>query len=679
VKKLKTEILAPVGGQEQLIAAVRCGADAVYLGAGGFNARQNAENFGNGTLLDAVSYCHTRGVDVHVTVNTLVMDSELDSLDRTVDEIAAAGADAAIIQDLAVMRRFRDCYPTIKRHASTQMTVHDLDGALMLRDMGFDRVVLSRELSLKEIEFITARCGIETEVFIHGALCMCMSGACYLSSMLGGRSGNRGLCAQPCRLNFESDTREYALSLKDMSHIDKITELKNAGVTSFKIEGRMKRPEYVAAAVTACKKAINGEKYDLDSLRAVFSRSGFTDGYITGKRDDMFGIRRKEDVTAAAGILGELSSLYRAERQSVPVAMELNVKNDGSSLTVLCDGDTVKVSGERPQQAINRPLDEASAREKLSKTGGTPYFVSEFSASIEDGLMLPVSALNAMRRDALEKLSELRGETRPHEKVNVPNETSAKHEVVKTELRGRFLRADSITDAERFDRIILPIDEIIGNSGIVSEFSHKIIAELPPLLFDGDRERLYERLSEIKAMGIEDAYCDNLYGIRVGRELGFNIHGGFGLNVMNTDAIEEYEKLGLSDITVSFELQMSKISGIRGTLPRGIVAYGRLPLMKFRSCPVKGKKGCGECNGVSKLTDRKNAEFTVVCSNRRFGTLLNSVPLYISDKSVAKVDFEMLYFTTETRDEISAVVKSHVTGASPSFQRTGGLYYRGIQ
>ena len=249
------EVLAPAGGREQLIAAARCGADAVYLGAGGFNARQSAENFGGGRLSEAVSYCHVRGIKTHVTVNTLVMDSELPMLDDTIDEIARAGADAVIIQDLGVAARFRERTPDIARHASTQMTIHNLDGAKLAADLGFSRVVLARELTLKEIEYITARCGIETEVFIHGALCMCASGQCYLSSMLGGRSGNRGCCAQPCRLDFNNGERGHALSLKDMSHIKYVKALSEAGVASFKIEGRMKRPEYVAAAVTAVRDA----------------------------------------------------------------------------------------------------------------------------------------------------------------------------------------------------------------------------------------------------------------------------------------------------------------------------------------------------------------------------------------------------------------------------------------
>ena len=263
----KCEILAPVGGHEQLLAAVRCGADAVYLGTKGFNARRNAENFEADSLREAVSYCHARGVKLYVTVNTLITDAEKELLEDEARMIAASGADAVIIQDMAVFRLFRDRCPTIKRHASTQTAVHNCDGAKLLRDIGYDRIVLARELSMAEMEKIINESGIEAEAFVHGAHCMSLSGACYLSAMLGGRSGNRGLCAQPCRLDFRIGDADHALSLKDMSYIDHIRELADIGVASFKIEGRMKRPEYVAAAVTACVNALAGKEYDKETLQ----------------------------------------------------------------------------------------------------------------------------------------------------------------------------------------------------------------------------------------------------------------------------------------------------------------------------------------------------------------------------------------------------------------------------
>lgn len=677
------EILAPAGGAEQLTAAVRCGADAVYLGASGFNARRNAENFGEEGLREAIAFCRARNVAVHVTVNTLVTDGELPALLETAEEITSAGADAVILQDLTAARLFRERFPELKRHASTQMTVHNLDGAKLCADLGFSRVVLARELTLKEIEFITARCGIETEVFVHGALCMSMSGACTLSSLLGGRSGNRGLCAQPCRLNFRacpsdgSGEREYALSLKDMSHLKHLRELADAGVTSFKIEGRMKRPEYVAAAVTAARLALAGQDYDEKTLRAAFSRSGFTDGYLAGKRDvSMFGVRREEDAVASSEVLGTLRDLYRRERQSVPVDMTLTVSEERTVLAVSDGRNRVLAEGAVPERARSRPLTAEDARERLCKTGGTPYFVRGFDASIGGGLTVPASALNALRRDALEQLTALReqvpersgtGWTFPEEPPHIPG---------KRLLRGRFQKASQLCREDAFEKLILPVEELARDPKLVERYGDRLVAELPALLFDGDAERLRGSLETLRKAGLREALCENLYGVRTAKEMGFNIHGGAGLNVMNTPALRELEALGLSDATVSFELAMSKIAALGGTLPRGLVAYGRLPAMRFRNCPARGKRGCGECTGSPVLHDRKNVEFPLLCHERRWGTLLNSVPLYVADKFIAPVDFLTLQFTVETREEASRVVDAFLACEAPSFPRTGGLYYR---
>ncbi len=672
------EILAPAGGREQLIAAVRCGADAVYLGAGSFNARRGAENFSGDALAEALSYCRVRNVAVHVAVNTLVEDSELPALLETADAIAEAGADAVIIQDLAAARLFRERWPEIPRHASTQLTVHDLDGAKLMADMGFTRVVLARELSLGEIEFITARCGMETEVFIHGALCMCMSGACYLSSILGGRSGNRGLCAQPCRLNFQSCTREYALSLKDMSHLKYLRELAGVGVASFKIEGRMKRPEYVAAAVTAARLALAGEPYDEETLRAVFSRSGFTDGYIKGRRDgDMFGVRQKEDVTAASSkLLGKLASLTRNERRSVPVDMKLECAAWGTELHVSTSGASLTVRGPVPERAVQRPLTAEIAGRCFEKTGGTPYYLRSFEAAIEDGLTLPGSAMNAIRREALEQLTVLRGRAPERDPRPVGLSEPVPYKAETCALRGRFQSAKQLTSPEAFDRIILPVRELALNPELLPGLGGKLIAELPALLFDGDRKRLADDLRRLQELGLNDALCENYYGVRLCRELGLRPHGGAGLNIMNTWALEEAKALGFYDVTLSFELAMSRVRELGGALPRGLVAFGRLPLMRFRNCPARGDRGCADCSGRPILRDRKNAEFPVMCDGRRFGTLLNSVPLYIGDRRTAPVDFLTLSFTTETREEAQRWLELFIRGGLPDTPVTRGLYWR---
>ena len=307
----KPEILAPAGSFDSLTAAVRCGADAVYLGGRELNARRNAANFSDEELAQAVEYCHARGVKVYITLNTLVRDDEMETAMNAVRCACDVKADALILQDIGLTSLIRRAAPDMPLHASTQTSVQTLDGIKMLADMGFCRAVLPRELSKKEIEKIAAQSPIELEMFVHGALCMCLSGQCQLSAVLGSRSGNRGLCAQPCRLPFAADGGTgHDLSLKDMSLIEYLPELAQMGVLSFKIEGRMKRPEYVAAAVTACKKSLAGEsaaEYE-HTLGAIFSRSGFTSGYYNGALGrDMFGVRRKEDVTAAKDVLSPLA------------------------------------------------------------------------------------------------------------------------------------------------------------------------------------------------------------------------------------------------------------------------------------------------------------------------------------------------------------------------------------
>ncbi len=405
------EILAPVGGEEQLTAALRCGADAVYFGLQNFNARRNADNFNGEGLGDTVRKCHEHSCRVYITINTLVFDDELEEVYRSVDTAAKAGADALIIQDFAVAAYAKEHYPELKRYASTQMAVHNSEGVKALQNWGFDRVVLARELSLKEIKKIIDETGADVEVFVHGAHCMSLSGNCYLSSMIGGRSGNRGLCAQPCRLDCSVCGRDHALSLKDLSYMDHIKELADAGVMSLKIEGRMKRAEYVAASVTACRNAREGKPYDLSSLRSVFSRSGFTDGYLTGNRTlDMFGYRTKDDVMAASSdVLKSLSRLYEKEAQTVVVDMFFSAKAGEKVTLTLSDGDIwVTCEGDIPQDARTQSMTKESVRKNLSKLGGTIYYLRDLQADIEEGLMLPVSSLNDLRRKAVAMLTDAR-------------------------------------------------------------------------------------------------------------------------------------------------------------------------------------------------------------------------------------------------------------------------------
>lgn len=673
---VKPEILAPVGGGEQLIAALRCGADAVYLGAKGFNARRNAENFDEASLADTVSLCHQHGVKVHVTVNTLVMDTELKSLMDTAEEIAASGADAVIVQDIAVMNMFLKKYPTLDVHASTQCVVHNTDGVKFFEDMGVKRVVLARELSIKEIEKIRSETSVELEAFVHGALCMCLSGACYMSGMLGGRSGNRGLCAQPCRLNFKCGKSDYALSLKDMSHLRHIKELADAGITSFKIEGRMKRPEYVAAAVTACRKALSGEAYDEDTLRAVFSRSGFTDGYATGKRTDMFGHRSKDDVTAADKVFKELSRLYDKEKPTVPVSMSLSIGSGSSILTASALGQTARAESGEAIPAEKHPTDADYAMRFLGKCGGTQFYVSSLEAENPLGLMLPPSAMNAMRRNVLSQLNDALGKACPHEAAPFSFPKSPYTPPERQETWARFETFSQLFTSSDIDRYILPIEELDRHPELIARYGNKLSAELPAALFPETENSLRSMLSSLVSQGLSSVYTENAYGLYLGKSHGIAVYGGAGLNILSTPALEEYACLGFSAATISFELSMSAIGSLGSSLPRGYIAYGRLPLMRVRSCPNRPNANCKGCDGRPVLTDRLGVSFPMLCHGKRYTTILNSVPLHLGGKPQAMADFRTLYFTTETAEQCRNALRELINNEESTEKRTGGLYYR---
>ncbi|MEG2086978.1 MAG: DUF3656 domain-containing protein [Angelakisella sp.] len=677
------EVLAPVGGPEQLLAAVRSGADAVYLGSRGFNARRNAANFDGDGLADAVAYCHGRGVKVHVTLNTLILDGERQRLLDELALIAASGADAVIVQDLGVAALVRQCCPTLVMHASTQLSVHNVAGALLMKELGFTRLVLARELSLAEITQIKQKSGLEIEVFVHGALCMSMSGNCYLSALLGERSGNRGLCAQPCRLNFRSGNREYALSLKDLSAVEQIGALAEAGVDSLKIEGRMKRPEYVAAAVTACRRVLAGEPPNLEELQAVFSRSGFTNGYLTGQREvSMFGYRRREDVTAAAGVLDSLAAGYRNEAQRLPLTMQFTLRADCPARLVAGDGrHTVTVTGGVPQLAQTRPTDLALVRRGLEKLGGTPFYLEQLTAELDEGLMLPVSAMNALRKEAAEQLLALAAQTKPHA-FAYPEEdfTSTGAGSSTPQLWVRLERVTQLTEPVKNcgALITLPLNELYSHQELLAALGDQLAAELPMLVFPDDEAATEGRLTQLRQAGLTAVVAGSQGALFLARRAGLSVIGDATLNILNSTALGEYERMGLTAATVSIESTMQGAKQLQGRIPVGVLGYGYLPVMTFRNCPARTEAGCAGCTGRRDITDRQNNDFPLLCRNKRYSQLLNPVPLYLGDRQevLRGLSFVTLYFTVETARQVNELLELWNSGSSYPGKRTGGLYFR---
>ena len=672
---MTTELLAPVGGREQLEAAVRCGADAVYFGASSFNARRNADNFSGNDFISAVRFCHERGVKTYITLNTLVTDGEEPALLETLSLICESGADAVIVQDPAVIRAVKRCCPTLRLHASTQMAVHNVSGAKLLEEAGFSRVVLARELSVAEIRAIAQSVGCEIEVFVHGAHCMSASGMCYLSSAFGARSGNRGLCAQPCRLNFKAGEREYALSLKDMCLIDRLEELREAGAVSLKIEGRMKRPEYVAAAVTAYRAALAGEMPDVATLRSVFSRSGFTDGYAAGRRTlEMFGTRTKDDVVAASAVLPKLKNLYKDEYKRAAVDMTFRAAvGEPCSLTATDGERTVTVAGEIPEAAQKTALTPEMAAKSLLKLGGTFYAPGHLRCEIGEGIILPAAAVNALRREACDRLTELRGRPRPHPfQAHLPPARACAERPAEPALRLRFRQAEQIPEGVACDRLILPLREI--TDGLLSRFGDALCAAVPALVYPADEEKTVRLLTELAQKGLRYALCDNIGAVGMAKAAGLTPLGGALLNALNTDAAAFYRGLGVADLTLSPELSFQGMRALRSGGKIGFIAYGHQPLMHFRCCPMQGANGCGRCPGRRTLKDRRGEDFTVLCEERRFSVLYNPVPLYTGDRALPPVDFVTLQFTVETQEECARVIRLFTQKKPLPGKRTAGLY-----
>lgn len=680
----KSEILAPVGDMQMLYAAVRCGADAVYLGVKELNARRNAGNFSNRELEQATAYCHARGVKVYLTLNTLVSDKEMQTAQEVIFTACQAGVDALIVQDLGVVSLAKKAAPSMELHASTQMSVNTLEGVKKLADMGFERAVLPREISKKEMEVMAKGSPIELEVFVHGALCMCVSGQCYMSAMLGSRSGNRGLCAQPCRLPFNvAGGTGHDLSLKDLSLLDDLKYMQQLGISSFKIEGRMKRPEYVAAAVTACKNARDGEPNEEEKqrLKKIFSRSGFTDGYFNGKLGrDMFGTRQKQDVEGAAGVLSELERLYDREKPSIDVELALCVLADEA---VTLSGRAGKAlafarSDFIPQKAVNKPTDEQMLIKQLSKLGGTPFRLKNVDVELDDGLAVSASVINSLRRSVLNELLE-KSEVNTPIKCEKVDYSLPEHKGGELKLYARFENINQVPDnLGGVSVVYLPL---FSDEDKLRQISKRVRVglEIPRCIF-GNGQKVAKALEKAEQNGFDLCLAPTLDGVALAEKFGFEIHCGHTMNLFNSLSLESVSELGAGMAFVSAEATLLQIRRLGGNIGRGIVSYGRLPLMITRNCPVKNGTTCDKCKSTGHITDRMGIDFPVRCSNG-FSQIYNSRPIYLADRleEIKNVDAQLLYFTVERAKECEQIIKEYTDGCEAHGEFTRGLYYRGVE
>lgn len=672
------EILAPAGSMETLRTALRSGADAVYIGGKRFSARSSATNFDDSELVTAIRECHRYGAKIYLAVNTIISDEETEDFCEYIKFSARAGVDAYIVQDWGCAGLIKKCVPDAVLHASTQMSVHTAEGAGLLKALVWERVVPARELDKKTIEKIH-RTGIETEIFVHGALCMSVSGQCYMSAMMGSRSANRGCCGQACRLPFSSDgNRNFsALSLKDLSLIPCINEL--SGVDSLKIEGRMKRPEYVASAVHELRKAIDGQSPDMDFLKGIFSRSGFTDGYFTGKREKMFGVREKEDVVSAQSLLPKVHEIYRHERKVFTVDFHAVVKNNTPvEITADCNNISVKATGNIPETARNRPTDTDTLKKQLSKLGDTVFSIGELTADIDDGLVVPAGKINELRRELTEKLTE------SIISANTPRKTITDYKPVftenacspkKTEIRTFCRTVEQVRTAADISGYIILSPSLSTSESCLTEtagYRDKII--LSPPRFIADEEKTVSHLKTIKEKyGIDRIMCHTPDCIAIGKKLDFKLHGNFTLNIFNSFSAGYMEALGLEDFIFSPEAKLQQINNIHTDLPVGVLIYGKIPLMLTRNCPVKNESGCKNCSGH--ITDRTGREFPVSCTPD-YAEILNPDCLYMYDRleSFRNISFGAVMLNDENAEQVKAVL----SGKKPSGNITRGLYYRGI-
>ena len=693
------ELLSPAGSMEALRAAVQNGANAVYLGYDQFNARMNAKNFSADELQEAIVYCHVRGVAVHLTLNTLVADREMARAADVIRLAATLGVDAFIVQDIGMVQLCREIAPNVAVHASTQMSIHSLEGVVAAAELGCSRVVLSRELPREEIAAICRRSPIEIEVFVHGALCMCYSGQCYLSSVIGRRSGNRGQCAQPCRLPYgygRFESTRYPLSLKDNCLAGELDELRRMGVASIKIEGRMKRPEYVAIVTRAYRTVLNGGKLtqaDLQELETAFSRQGFTDGYFKGQTgSDMFG-RRQESEDTADLFASARATYEQGETQRIGVRFYAMIhRGQPARLAVEDpDGNLCRTYGPVPEQAVYRSLTAQDLEQQLKKTGGTPYLCTSVRSSLDPDLMLPASAINAMRRDVIAELTAKRGRAeKPH--LNAYDEPPRYDGISgEPQLTVAVRTADQITSrmlSMKPTVLYVPLSELVEHPELRQRVGveTQLAAILPRVIWSGELVPIARQLRTVYDMGVRQVLAGNLGQLHIARAAGFAVRGDFGLNIVNSRAMRYLREQGLDSQLLSFELTLPQIRDISKAVPAEVLIYGRLPLMLMENCVIKNRTGTCTCQtGTVRLVDRVGEEFPIVkdpgtCRN----VLLNGKKLYLLDKKDAFRGMGLwalrLQFTTENPSEIDKVLMDYQGRAVfDAGSYTRGLYSRGVE
>ena len=691
------ELLSPAGGLDSLIAAVQTGADAVYMGFGAFNARRSAKNFTDEEFASAVAYCHLRGVRVFLTLNTLLTDRELEQAAESLRKASDMGVDAVLVQDWGLLTLAREIVPDVPLHASTQMSLFTLGGANEAAALGLERVVLARELARDEIREICAGCPAEIEVFAHGALCMCYSGQCEMSAVVGERSGNRGACAQPCRLPYGVNgpcRGGHPLSLKDANLSAYLAEMEAMGVACLKLEGRMKRPEYVAVVTGIYRRLLDEKRRptaeESRQLEQAFSRSGFTDGYWLGKKGpQMFGTR-PENAPEPKELFAKAREMYEngRENRKIPVNLRLSVRRGepvrlGGACAVHGGAAFAMSTGAVPEEARNRAVTAEELRQRLSKTGGTVFTADRIEIELDEGLTIPASAVNGLRRELLEELAERRKDIPTRRKLPALPLPDAPEGGQAMRFTCSVQKAEQVTAAllaEKPAAVYVPVEELERLAPELDWGETELCAVLPRIFRTADEtplRQLLEQHPEASAVAI-----GNLGHLPIARGLNRTLRGDFGLNIFNSRALLFWQGQELASATVSFELRWQQVRDLRKYLPCEAIIYGRLPLMVTENCVTRCSVGCTHGAG-SVLTDRTGAQFPVLCGYGCRCEIQNSRTLFLADKPEMHrcgLTYGRLRFTTETPEQCVQVLQRYQNGGDWTPENlTRGLFYRGVE
>ena len=691
------ELLSPAGSPEAVIAAVQNGADAIYMGLGNFNARRGAKNFTDEEFERSMRYCRIRGCKVYVTLNTLVNDREIAQAVESARLASQLGADGIIIQDLGLAYAIRQALPDIPLHASTQMSIHNLAGVEAAAEMGMTRAVLARELSLEQIKFITQHASIETEVFVHGALCFCQSGQCYMSALIGRRSGNRGMCAQPCRMQYSLGGRmdDYPMSLKDNCLVDRLRELEDAGVACLKIEGRMKRPEYTAIVTKIYSKALKEHRQpsaeEMETLEKAFSRQGFTQGYFNGDKKDMFGRREEPDKDTEKLFTLARKGYSEGELRRVPVHF-YTVAEKGMPVKAIAfdnDGNRAAAMGGVPEKARGQGLTATYITEQMFKTGGTPYNCVENRAQADPGLYLPASEINDLRRRLVSELSEQRAKPPIRRVGKLPEKPKGKLPTGDPAMIFQVLTEEQLSPelaALKPQYLYVPLTLMTEKLDLLRPFAEQgtiPVAVLPRVIADNEAAAVYDMLSRMFDQGVNEALVGNLGHAMLAKKAGMKLRGDFGLNTFNALSMEVIRQAGFISATASFELRLSQIRDMIKPLDTELIIYGRIPLMVSDQCIIRHSDGRCNCQTPGQMADRMGSVFPVV---KEFGcrnVIYNAHKLYLADKAedvyAAGAWGLRMMFTTEGMRECVEVAKGYMglSDYKPNVL-TRGLYYRGV-